>query len=188
MGILAVCAALHVALVELIGSPWWTPNLTAVGLVMAVGRDPGRWLSVSVLAGGWTALWWDPHAASGIAVGALASGGLLAVGARVWDGADVRIQTSATALLSACMAAIGLWTQGLWSLPLAALALAHVAVTSAAVPVARLAGRARLEGDFGEVSPGTGGGSAWPPDSAGAPARGSGQGVDDTGPGVSGRT
>jgi hypothetical protein len=134
MWLLAACLAAHALLARLIPSPWWVPDLTLIGLVLTVSRQPDRWLLACAIAGLFTAIWAARLAAAAL-LGALICGALLRLGARRWDATDARVQGAALVVLSALTTLGLLWLERLWSWPLLALAAARVSVTGASLRV-----------------------------------------------------
>ena len=128
MRLLAGCLAVHALLARLIPSPWWVLDLTLVGLVMAVSRQPGRWLLICAAAGLFASVW-AVRIAWPIVAGALVCGGLVRLAAGRWDLADPRVQGGTVVVLSA-LTTLGLvWLERLWSWPIAALTVARIAMT-----------------------------------------------------------
>jgi len=146
MGLLITCLLLHTVMVQLIPWPWWVPDLTLVGLVLAVGRSPRQWLIYSAIAGLWTVLWAVRFHAPLLA-GYLAVGWTVQALGRRWDAADPKVQMGLVGWAAALITVGSLWLHDLWSVPVVGLAGAHVAMTCAALPpVRRLAGRRQVVG------------------------------------------
>ena len=57
MSWLAACLIAQALLTSAFSSSWWVPDLTLVGLVLAVARTPSRWFLLSVVAGVFTMAW-----------------------------------------------------------------------------------------------------------------------------------
>ncbi len=136
MALLLGCLLVHAVMVQLIPWPWWVPDLTLVGLVLAVVRSPRRWLVLSGIAGLWTVLWAVRFHVP-LLVGYLAVGWTAQALGRRWDAADAKVQLVLLGWAAAFMTFGSLWLHDLWSLPLAGLASAHVAMTCAALPLVR---------------------------------------------------
>lgn len=131
------CLVIHTLLAAIVPSPWWVPNLTLAGLVLAIGRSPRRWLTLSGVAGLWTAVW-AVRLPGVLFLGYLGCGWLAQRVARRWDMTEVRVQSGLVGMASLLMTVGTLWLDGLWSFPLLGLAGAHVVVTCAAAPLLRL--------------------------------------------------
>jgi hypothetical protein len=146
---LAAGAAAHMALARLLPDPWLVPDLTAVGLTLAIVRKPRKWLPLACAAGGFTMLWAlrAPHA---FLLGYLVIGRGLRVLVDVWDGADLRIQGLLCGLASALLTAGCLWGDRLWSFEALGLALARTGMT-AVVPAAAAGIRRLASGGFGSA-------------------------------------
>ncbi len=134
------CCAAHAALALASPDPWLAPNLTLVGLVLAVASMPVRWPMLCASAAG-CVLVWAVRIPAAVAAGYLAVGWSVYSVAGQWDVSDERVQ-GALVLGSSLLLTVGLlWLQELWSLPVAGLAAAHLALTYGAfVVVRRLAG------------------------------------------------
>lgn len=122
----------HAVLAQAPVSPWWVPNLTLVGMVLAIGRHPERWAVWAGLAAVWTMVW---------AVRMPWLAGLCSLGCgwgarglcEAWETSDVRMQSLAVGLASLIMTVALLWADRLWSLPVAGMAVVHVGMTVAVV-------------------------------------------------------
>lgn len=134
MSLLALCMGGHLLLAGAISSPWWVPDLTLAGLVLAVIRVPRRWLLFSATAALWVAMWAVRHPAS-IFVGYLAVGAVVRLLSESWDVSDPRVLCVLAAAASALVTYGMLWIDDIWSLPLIGLAAEHVLVTGLSVPV-----------------------------------------------------
>ena len=133
---LAGCLLAHALLARLAPSPWWVPNLTLVGLIVGLAREPRHWVALSGAAGLFTMMW-AVRFPQPILLGYLLIGGGVRTLAQHWDLSDARVQALLIGLASAAMTASSLWLDHLWSLALVGLAGIHVAVTLLAAPVAR---------------------------------------------------
>ena len=129
--LLGLCCMAHAGAMFAVAEPWWAPNLTMVGLVLAVARAPERWFACSVGAALTTMVWAIrfPVAVAGLY---LAAGWLVRWTAAQWDVSDARVQGTLVAAASGVMAFSSLWLHGLSSFSVAASALAHVLLTYAA--------------------------------------------------------
>ena len=134
MVILVTCWVAHLLLAGLIPSPWWVPDLTLAALVLAVGRTPRRWLTLSGVAGLFTIIWAVRFPLQ-ILIGYLAVGGVVCTLTRYWDTADVRVQSLMAGVASLAMAFGALWLDGIWSMVQLGLAGVHAAMTALAVLV-----------------------------------------------------
>ena len=136
MGVLLSCLAAHAAMAGLLPSPWWVPDLTLAGLILAISRTPHRWMLLSGMAGLLTVVWVVrfPHV---VLVGSLGLGWIVRTLARQWDVTDLRLQCLIVAVASLLTTFGWLWLEGLWSLPLVAFAVVRVLMTSVSVPIIR---------------------------------------------------
>lgn len=126
--VLLVCLLLHVALSTIISSPWWVPDLTLVGLMLAIFASPRAWLWYAAVAGLATMVWAVrfplPIVMSYLIVGMIAQ--LLT---RQWDATDVRVQSLVVSAGSLLMTAGLLWLDNRISFRLAGLVMIHVVMT-----------------------------------------------------------
>ena len=132
MGILSGCVLTHALLAGLIPSPWWVPDLTLGGLVLAVSRMPRQWLGLAVVAGLFTVIW-AVRFPQPVFISYLALGWTVQALAGYWDATDRWIQWVIATCASVVMTLGFIWVEDLWSLRLLGLAGAHVAITSLAV-------------------------------------------------------
>ena len=128
------CVIAHLALAMISPSPWWVPDLTLVGLILAVGRAPARWLAFSVLAGLITAVW-AVRFPGQLVAGYLLIGWVSQLLSRHWDAADLRIECLSAAAGSLFLMVGMLWLEDLWLLRLLLLTVLRAAVTCGAVPL-----------------------------------------------------
>ena len=136
MIVLVACLLAHALIAQTVSSPWWVPDLTLVGLVLAVGIRPARWLAASLVAALFSFLWAIRFSGQ-LFTGSLLCGWLASrVGTR-WDATDVRVQALVALLACALMTFGMMWLENLWSLPLLSVALIHVAITGLCVPTVR---------------------------------------------------
>ena len=134
MSILAWCLVAHVVLARLIASPWWVPDLTLVGLVLAVTRRPARWWLLSAVAGLLT-MGWAVRSAGSIFAGYLLIGGAVRLAGHQWDATDLRIEAGLVGAAS-LMATLGtFWLGDVWSPLLLVFMGLHTALTCATVPL-----------------------------------------------------
>jgi hypothetical protein len=131
---LAACMAAHLLVAELVPSPWWVPNLTLVGLVLAIERIPCNWLLLSGASGLFT-MAWAVRFPIQVFVSYLACGWAVYLFVRHWDTDDLRVQCLAVAVASAAMAVEMLWLDDLWSFPMVGLVGLHATVTALSVPM-----------------------------------------------------
>lgn len=136
-GKLLVCLLGHAVLASVLPSAWHVPDLTLIGLVLAISRQPSAWLLQTALAGV-SAMLWAIRAPWAILAGYYALGWLLQALASAWDLNDLRVEWLVVVLASLAMAAGALWLEHLWSWPLTGLLLARTAVTAAVVPIAHV--------------------------------------------------
>ena len=132
MAILVACLITHALLAALIPSPWWVPDLTLGGLVLAILRRPHHWLGLAVAAGLFAVVW-AVRFPRPVFVSYLVLGWTVQALAGYWDATDRWIQWVIASCASAVMTLGFLWLDDLWSLRLLGLAAVHVAITSLAV-------------------------------------------------------
>ena len=136
MLILVGCLVAHGLLADIVPSPWWVPDVTLVGLVLAIGRLPRHWLLFSATAG-ISMMAWAVRFPQPVFVGYLGFGGVVRLLARQVDANDLRVQCFTAGLASAALSLGALWLDGLWSFSLLGLASGRVLLTAMAVPLAR---------------------------------------------------
>ena len=134
MAILLSCLLAQAWLAHAIASPWWVPDLTVVGLMVAVTRTPHRWLPLSLVAGAATMVWMIRFAAP-LLLGYVTFGWVLQVLITHWEISDWRLRSTLAALVSLLLTLTALWLDETWSLTLLALLLARAFLTALAVPV-----------------------------------------------------
>ena len=134
MALLIGCVVTHALLAHLIASPWWLPDLTLVGLVLAVGRRPAQWLIASLVAALLPVV--SAVRFSGQLFSAyLVCGWLVQLVGRRWDAADGRVQGAMVLMATAALTLGAIWLEDLWSLPLLGSAGLRVAATGLCVPL-----------------------------------------------------
>ena len=136
MALFIGCLLAHLVLVGVVSSPWWVPDLTLVGLMLATVKTPHRWLAYSGIAGLVT-LSWVVRDRWPLLLSYLALGGFLRVVRRHWDVTDVRVQCVVSGLAASVLTGGAMWLEDLWSIPLLGLATVHVVMTVLAVLPAR---------------------------------------------------
>lgn len=132
MTILAGFLLAHAVLAQAPVSPWWVPNLTLVGMVLAIGRHPERWAVWAGVASGW-AMVWAVRMPWVVGLSYLGCGWGVHGLCQSWETSDVRMQSLAVGLSSLVMTVALLWVDRLWSLPVAGMAVVHVGMTAATV-------------------------------------------------------
>ena len=135
---LFACLAVHLLLARVMASPWWVPDLTLAGLVLAVALNPRRWLVWSSLAAGAATIWaarWSGQVFAAYWLSGLAA--RLAVGR--WDAANRFVQMVLVAVLASVVTVTFIWLEDLWSLRLLAAAGLRVLLTVLCVPAIRSA-------------------------------------------------
>ena len=142
MWLLLTCLLAHVAIAELIPLSWWVPDLTLVGLIVAAGQRPERWLMFSVLAGLATMVW-AVRFPGLVFAGYLALGWAVQASAKQWDATDPRIQNLLVGIASTLLTFGTLWLHDRWSFLLVGLASARVVMTCGALPLVRRVLRSR---------------------------------------------
>lgn len=134
MKLLVVCIVLHWALANLWPAPWWLPDLTLAGLVVAIVNAPHRWAAPSLAAAAATAVW-TVRDTGLIFLSLLAGGWAVRVCAEQWDLSDPRAKAVLAAAAAAVLQGVVLWRHGWWSWPLAGMWLIHAGVTGAAAGI-----------------------------------------------------
>lgn len=142
-GFLACCMLAHLALAMVIPSPWWVPDLTLVGLVLAVTRRPTRWWLLSTAAGLLTMVWAARSAGQTIA-GYLLIGWAVRLAGRQWDATDLRIEAGLVASASLMLTMGAFWLDDLWSPILLVFMGLRTALTCAMVPLVHHLASGRL--------------------------------------------
>jgi hypothetical protein len=136
MPVLLICLLMHAVLASVFPSPWWVPNLTVIGIVLAVGHAPKRWILFSAIAGLVTMAW-------AVRFPWLVMGAFLALGFSVktlanhWDATDIRVQALVLSVAMTTMVGCLLWFEGIGSIPLLGLAAVHIAATYLSLPIIR---------------------------------------------------
>ena len=136
MRVLATCLIVHVLLAGIIPSSWWVPDVTLVGLILAIARAPRQWLVCPGLAGV-LMMAWAVRYPQLILIGYLGLGGAVRLLARQWDTNDLRVQYVTVSSASLLMSLGTLWLDDLWSLPLLGLVGARMLVTTMTLPLIR---------------------------------------------------
>ena len=136
MSWLAACLIAHALLTSAFSPSWWVPDLTLVGLVLAVARTPSRWFLLSVVAGVFT-MAWAIRFPKQVFLFYVVLGWVVHVLGRQWDATDLRVQVSMVGLAGALLSLGALWLDELSSLSLLGLSMARVAMTVLAVPCVR---------------------------------------------------
>lgn len=133
---LGACLAAHVIAAQVIPSPWWVPNLTLMGLVLASGRSPRHagWFGACA---GLAAMLWAARAIWLVLLGSLLAGLAIHRLGVHWNLNEPRVQVSLTGLLMAVLMAVTLWLDQAWSVPVVGLAVVQVMVTGATLWVLR---------------------------------------------------
>ena len=136
MIVLGACLVAHHVLALIVPSPWWVPDLTLVGLILAVTSTPRQWPLLSGLAGFLTMLWAirNPQPVA-LAYGGL--GGVVAWITRRLDASDVRVQCFIVGSAGLLLSLGALWFEDLWSLPLVGAMGIRIVMTTGMVPVVR---------------------------------------------------
>ena len=130
------CLVGHVVVDGLIPSPWWVPDLTGVGLVIAVARAPRSWLAFSVLAGLLVSPW-AVRFAGPLFIAYLGVGRTLRFLADQWDTTDLRVECLIVSAVALALTGGLVWLDDLWSPPILGLTVIHVAVTCLALVIVR---------------------------------------------------
>ena len=137
MRILMVTLLTHVVIVGMWPAPWWVPDLTTIGLVLAVSKTPSRWLAYAGCTGVLLTVWAIRHPAA-VEVSCLLIGWGTQLTAQRWDAGDLRVQCLLIGMASALMTLWALWLEDLLgSLPLVGLVGLRVTLTCLAVPLVR---------------------------------------------------
>jgi len=130
------CLLAHLALVSIVASPWLTPNLTLIGMVLTVSRLPQRW-SLCAVTAGLVAMAWSVRVPALAFFSYLAAGAICRAASAQWDLHDRRVQSVVTGLAGALLLVTALWLEGIWSVGLLAAGMVQVAVTVLALHVVR---------------------------------------------------
>ncbi|MBI3321203.1 MAG: hypothetical protein HYZ91_02920 [Candidatus Omnitrophica bacterium] len=128
------CVVAHQFVAQLSVSPWWVPDLTLVGSVLATTRTPAKWLLFAGTAGLLTMVW-ALRLPTVVLVEYLLLGGVIRWLSGHWDVADRRLQGMIAGAASVVMTLIQLRIAHLWSFPVAGLVSVHVAGTVVAIVV-----------------------------------------------------
>jgi len=134
MLLLVCCVIAHLALAMVIPSPWWVPDLTLVGLVLAVGIWPARWWLLSAAAGLLTMVW-AVRSIGQIFAGYLLIGWAVRLAGRQWDATDPRIESGLVGSASLVLTMGAFWLDDLWSPILLVFTGLRTALTCATVPL-----------------------------------------------------
>ncbi len=130
------CMAAHALLANVVVSPWWVPNLTVAGLVLAVVRTPPRWFALSALAGLFAILF-AVRFQGPIFVSYLILGWTVRSISAQWDANDSRVLCLLVGAACLLMTLYAVWLDGFWSWSLVGWILVHLIVTLLIVPVIR---------------------------------------------------
>ena len=133
---LVISLMAHVVVAGVVPSPWWTPNLTLVGAILAITHAPTRWFTFSGLAGLWMMVWAIRFPAP-VLMSYLLLGWIAQLLARHWDTTDLRVQCVMVGVGSLLTTLELLWLDDLWSLPLLGWVSVQVMVTALALPCTR---------------------------------------------------
>ena len=133
---LGMCLLAHWLLARFVPWPWWVPNLTLAGLMLAIVKRPGQWLPLALVAGFFASLW-TVRASGGILVSYLAAGALMQAMARRWDLEHGRVQWWLAGAGTFVFSLAVIWLEAIPVLPVLGLVIGHAAVTCAALPLAR---------------------------------------------------
>ena len=136
MGLLLGCGLAHLVAARLAASPWWVPDLTLVGLVLAVWRAPERWILYAVTAG-LLMLVWAVRFPAQVFFAYVGCGSLARLAVGQLASPDGRFQVLVTTLLATALMGALLWLETLWSVSLIGLALGRVALTGLSVVVVK---------------------------------------------------
>jgi hypothetical protein len=134
---------LHWALANLWPSPWWLPDLTVAGLVVAIARRPDRWLGLALAAAGLT-VFWAIRDGGLIFVSLVACGAALRACAEQWDVGDLPMQRVLAAAAAAILHGLILWVHGWWSWPVGLMWLVHAGLTGLAAGIISAAAAHRV--------------------------------------------
>ena len=136
MALLLSALIAHVVVARIIPSPWWVPDLSLVGLVLAIVRAPTRWLVFSGVALLCPVVW-AIRCALPILISYVVVGWLVYVVATQWDATDLRVQVLLVSLASVLTTMMLLWLDEQWSLALLGSTIVRVAMTTFAFVCAR---------------------------------------------------
>ena len=138
LAVLCAFLILHAVLVPWSG-PWWIPNFTLVGLILAVARSPRWWLPLSGLAG-LCMLIWSVRFPRTILLAYLMLGWLIRWLAGRWDVTDARVQSLLAMAACGLLTGGALWLEGFWSWSLLGAAAVQVILTGVTIHAVRRAG------------------------------------------------
>jgi len=136
MTALGACLFLHWLLARFMPSPWWVPNLTLAGLILAVVRRPGQWLLLALAAGFFASIW-TVRASGGVIFEYLLLGWCVHLIARRWDVSDPRMQCWLVGVAAFGFTLATIWIEAIRALPVFWPALGHAALTCAMIPMVR---------------------------------------------------
>jgi hypothetical protein len=131
MKFLLSCLAGHALLAQLIAHPWWTPNLTIIGLTVATIHTPSRWLVYAAVSG-MALTMWMLHGQGPLLMTVLVLGWLIRWVAGRWQATDGRVQTIAVLAVALVMTLTPLAGRAAGSWRLLGLVCLHVMVTMSA--------------------------------------------------------
>jgi hypothetical protein len=114
MGILSGFWIAHLVISQLVAIPWLVPDLTAAGMIIAIGRAPARWWMLAAAAGVLSLLWTVRlHAA--VYGSAVLLGALVRLCAGQWDISDARVQAALAACGALFSGLVCAWLDGAMS-------------------------------------------------------------------------
>jgi hypothetical protein len=128
MSTLVMCLVIHLTLAMAVPSPWVVPNLTLIGLVLAVSRTPRRWAAYALLVGV-VAMLSAVRAPSAAFFGYVAAGAACRAVSLQWDANDRRVQWVVTGVVDFLLTLSALWLEGVWSVRLTAAGLLRAGVS-----------------------------------------------------------
>jgi len=136
--IVGVSVGLHLALGRWVPSPWFMPDLTVTGMVLAILLLPERPVSPAILSGALTMLFSVPHSlAAGVMYPLV--GGLVKYAAHQWDLSQPRRQRAVVVAAQALLLFLTVPLRTRWTGELFWLSLVHLSLTALCVPVIRWA-------------------------------------------------
>ena len=136
MRLLLVSVLLHLVIATGIGLSWWVPDLTLVGLILAITTTPRQWLIVSAFAGFAMTVWATRYLVATFTV-YIVVGWLLCQFERRWDASSINVQCVLALIASLIVTLNWLWLDGLWNLYIIAHALVRAVLTALCLPLVR---------------------------------------------------
>ena len=126
----------HGVLAGLLPIPWMVPDLTLVGMVLAIARAPHRWLAYASLAG-FGVMCWAIRFPVHVLLSYVIAGGAIRLVATQWDMTDRTVQRVLVGGASLGITLGWMWLDDVWSYAVVAWVLARALMTGLLVPGVR---------------------------------------------------